>query len=130
MNTPISIVLHFSKAFDTLDHGILISKLKYYGLNGASLQLMENYISNCKQYATIDGKDSEPSQITTGVPQGSILGPLLFNIYINDIVNASELFKLIIYANDSTLSTTLELVMGNHDNSTINFKINYELAQD
>ncbi len=129
MNTPISIFLDLSKAFDTLDHGILLSKLKYYGLCGTSLQLMESYISNRKQYVTVDGTDSEPSQITTGVPQSSIRGPLLFIIYINDIVNASNLFKFIIYADDIILSTTLEIIMENQDNSTINSKINYELSR-
>ncbi len=107
----------------------LLNKLKYYGLNGTSLQLMESYISNRKQYVTIDGADSEPSQITTGVPQGSILGPLLFIIYINDIVKVSNLFKFIIYADDTTLSPTLEIIMENQDNSTINSKINYELSK-
>ncbi len=81
MNTPISIFRDLSKAFNTLDHGILLSKLKYYGLNGTSLQLMEIYISNRKQYVTIDGTDSEPSQITTGSPKAQFL-VLYFSLFI------------------------------------------------
>ncbi len=97
MNTPINIFLDLSKAFDTLNHKILLEKLN----------LMESYITNRKQYVDMDGVESDILSITTGVPQGSILGSLLFIIYINDIANASNLFKFIIYADDTTLSTTL-----------------------
>jgi hypothetical protein len=128
MNTPISIFLDLSKAFDTLDHKILIEKLKYYGINGVALKLMESYMSNRKQYVVMDGIESDLMNITTGVPQGSILGPLLFIIYINDIANSSKLFDFIIYEDDTTLSTTLEIIIENPNNTDLESKINLELA--
>ena len=104
---PLCIFLDLSKAFDTINHSILIQKLSYYGINGTPLNLMQNYLTNRKQYVDIDGTISDTTLISTGVPQGSILGPLLFIIYINDLSNASELFKYIMYADDTTLYTYL-----------------------
>ena len=105
---PVNIYLDLSKAFDTLDHHILLLKLKYYGLHGISLRLLESYLSNRMQYVMINDCSSKLIPITTGVPQGSILGPLLFVIYSNDLVNACELFKPIVYADDTTLFTVFE----------------------
>ena len=77
---PINIYLDLSKAFDTIDHIILIDKLKYYGVHGTNLNLFSSYLENRKQYTEIDNIKSNVLSITTGVPQGSILGPLLFII--------------------------------------------------
>ena len=104
--TPISVFLDLSKAFDTLDHSILLSKLEYYGIRNNALKLFKNYLSNRKQYVVLDTVQSNSVNIVTGVPQGSILGPLLFTIYINDIIKCSEKFKFIMYADDTTLLTT------------------------
>ena len=82
---PINIYLDLSKAFDTLDHNILLYKLNHYGISGSSLKLIESYLTNREQYVEIDNTKSKTQKIKTGVPQGSILGPLLFLIYINDI---------------------------------------------
>jgi len=128
MNTPINIFLDLSKAFDTLDHKILLKKLKYYGFNGMAYNLMESYLTNRKQYVEMEGVESELLTVITGVPQGSILGPLLFIIYINDIVSASNLFNFIIYADDTTLSTTLEIIIKDTNYGNIESKINRELA--
>ena len=122
-NTPINIFIDLSKAFDTLEHGILLSKLQYYGVNGTALKLLTSYLSNRQQFVQIEDNKSHTIKIAMGVPQGSILGPLLFIIYINDIVYSSDLFKFINFADDTTLFTTLN----NHDN--INETINEELSK-
>ncbi len=80
--TLINIYLDRSKAFDTLDHNILIQKFKYYGIKGINLELFQNYLTERKQYVDFDNTKSDMLDINTGVPQGSILGPLLFIIYI------------------------------------------------
>ena len=120
---PINIYLDLSKVFDTLDHKILLQKLKFYGITGVNLNVFENYLSGRKQYVEYIDVNSDILQITTCVPQGSDLGPLLFIIYINDIANAS-LFKSISYADDTTLSSVLSSFGVNnatykHDNINI-----------
>ncbi len=75
--------------------------------------LMENYLFNRKHYVEINESNSEILSLTTGVPQGSILDPLLFIIYINDIPHASKMFNFIIFADDTNLSTTIEIVFKN-----------------
>ncbi len=72
---------------------------------------MESYLINRKQYVEIDDSKSDMLNLTTGVPQGSILGPLLFIIYMNVIAHSSKMFDFIIYADDTTLSTTIEIVV-------------------
>ena len=105
--SPINIYLDLSKAFDTLDHEILLQKLNYYGIRDNALDLLRSYLTNRKQFTQCNDTNSIPLNITTGVPQGSILGPLLFIIYINDISNVSTSFYPIVYADDTTLSATL-----------------------
>ncbi len=128
MNTPVNVFLDLSKAFNTLDHEILLYKLKIYGINRASFKLMESYITNRKQYVEIEGINSEMSTLTTSVPQGSILGPLLFIIHINNIANSSKIFDFVIYADDTILSTTLEIVIRNTNDLAPDIKLNEELA--
>ena len=130
--TPISVFLDLSKAFDLLDHNILLYKLKYYGINSNSLQLLENYLTNRKQYIEFEKHKSDLKNITIGVPQGSILGPLFFNlfvvIYINDIVLAPKIFTPIIYADDTTLFSTLE-DFNLHNGCSISQNINNDLSR-
>jgi hypothetical protein len=121
---PFSIFLDLSKAFATLDHTILLEKLRYYGVDGAAHRLFENYLKDRKQYVDIDGTSSEMKPIIAGVPQGSILGPLLFIIYINDITFASNFFYFIIYADDTTLETTIEIAINKSLNANAEDKIN------
>ena len=121
--TPINVhvYLDLSKAFDTLDHNIMLHKLKYYGIEGTALRLFESYLNERQQYVDLDGTTSNNNRILTGVPQGSILGPLLFIIYINDIAKSSKHFNFIIYADDTTLCSTLKI---NADATQLNRELN------
>ena len=80
--TPLTIFMDLSKAFDTIDHSILLFKLKYYGIKDKAGDLFVSYLNNRKQYISLENTNSSFLTIKTGVPQGSILGPLLFTIYI------------------------------------------------
>lgn len=102
----LGIFIDFSKAFDCLNHTTLLDKLSCYGMRGVSSSLLQSYLENRKQSVIIDGHLSSPQDIKCGVPQGSILGPLLFNIYINDIVNLNHDVRYIIYADDTSVLLT------------------------
>uniref|UniRef100_A0A3B3I1E4 Reverse transcriptase domain-containing protein n=1 Tax=Oryzias latipes TaxID=8090 RepID=A0A3B3I1E4_ORYLA len=97
------IFIDLKKAFDTLNHDILLDKLEVYGIRGLALTWVKSYLTGRKQFVKIDEYTSETKEISCGVPQGSILGPLLFNIYINDIFNVSKLMKLILFADDTNI---------------------------
>ena len=89
------------KAFDTVNHQILLQKLNAYGIRGNMLKWFESYLTNKSQYVVYDGIKSDIYNVTCGVPQGSILGPLLFILNMNDICNVSELLFTILYADDT-----------------------------
>jgi hypothetical protein len=99
-----AVLMDLSKAFDCLPHDILLGKLSAYGLSPSAVSLLCDYLSNRKQQVRLEGCASEWEDVKKGVPQGSILGPLLFNIFINDIFYTIKESNLYNYADDNTLS--------------------------
>ena len=93
----------FSKAFDTVEHDILLNKLEHYGVCSQSLRWFKDYLHERKQTVSIDTERSDELDIVTGVPRGSILGPLLFIIYINDMPNCIENCSVNLYADDTVI---------------------------
>ena len=110
-----AIIMDLSKAFDTLNHKLLFKKLQAYGFDKKSLSFIESYFTNRKQRTKIGDSFSKYQRIITGVPQGSILGPLFFNIFINDLFLSIDKSTLCNYADDNTLYTS-----GNDANAVIN----------
>ena len=100
---PAIIFLDVKKAFDTVNHNILLKKLEHYGIEGVVLQWFNSYLSGRHQCTKVNGNVSKFMKLSSGVPQGSILGPILFSIYINDIINACNLSKPYLFADDGAL---------------------------
>ena len=105
------IYLDFAKAFDTVDHNVLLSKLKAYGVSGQLLTWFANYLSGRLQRVVIDGATSQWAPVTSGVPQGSLLGPLLFIIFINDLpdVAIGDVFTSL-YADDTKVYRNINTI--------------------
>lgn len=118
----IGIFVDLSKAFDTLNHKILINKLEYYGIRGVPLALIKSYLHNRTQYVSYHNYLSCHQPITCGVPQGSVLGPLLFTLYINDIEHACPELNFILFADDTNL------MYSNKDIWTLKRIVNNQLA--
>ena len=97
------IFLDLTKAFDTVDHNILIKKLEYYGIRGIVNDWFQSYLNGRAQFVSFDNISSPLQHISCGVPQGSVLGPLLFLLYINDFQTCAPYFEFHLYADDSNL---------------------------
>ena len=114
------IFLDLKKAFDTVNHDIIVQKLHCYGITGDELKFLRSYLSNRKQCCSVNGRVSDYEDIACGVPQGSILGPLLFIIYMNDLPTFVKDSIISMYADDTGLSSKISNA----------FEINSELLPD
>ena len=123
-DVPFSVFLDLSKTFDTIDHSILLNKLTYYGLDGFSLNLLKSYLNNRCQYVKFEYAKSDILSINFGVPQGYVLGPLLFIIYINDLPKANKIVNFILYA--VTLFSTIKSFNNNIPNKSTESAVNDE----
>ena len=102
-NIGCGVFVDLQKAFDTVDHQILLAKLNHYGIRGVSNDWFKSYLSNRNQYVSINGYESGLAALNCGIPQGSVLGPLLFLLYINDLNQAIKFCKVHHFADDTNL---------------------------
>ena len=128
---PFSVFLDLSKAFYTLYHHILLSKLAYHGIKSIALQWFKIYLTERQQYVEYQDVCSSTRELETGVPQGSVLGPLLFLIYVNDIHTVSKKLNFILYADDTTLTSPLCWFTHGAENDVchVSSRINSELLE-
>jgi len=115
------VFIDLAKAFDTVNHSILCKKLSYYGFRGKFNELIKSFLTNRKQYVSINGFDSENLDTNCGVPQGSTLGPLLFIIYINDLHFSLKFSTASHFADDTCL------IYASKNPKTLETNLNYDL---
>jgi len=121
-NVLVSIFLDFSKAFDTVNHAILLRKLFHYGIRGKVHRWFGSYLEDRMQYVSVNDSSSDVCTVNIGIPQGSVLGPLLFILYINDMSSSSNVLNFVHFADDTT-------VFMRHDNvDELKRMVNVELA--
>ena len=114
----LAIFLDLRKAFDTVDHNILIKKLNSYGIVDRTGGWFECYLSSRTQFCTLNGNKSKQKKVTCGIPQGSCLGPLLFIIYFNDFENSLQYSRASIYADDTNVTIASDDIQRMIDNAS------------
>ena len=102
-NVALGVFVDLKKAFDTVEHAILLQKLDHYGVRGKALNLLRSSLEDRTQYVCYGGYESERGKVECGVPQGSVLGTLFFILYVNDMVRANKDLELVLFADDTNL---------------------------
>ena len=114
----LSVFIDLTKAFDTCDTDILLEKLKYYGFCGISNYWFRNYLTGRMQYTSVNNVNSSLNELKCGVPQGSVLGPILFLLLINDLPNATNMFS-ILFADDTTLQLSSSNIVSLYEQANV-----------
>ena len=121
--STIGVFIDLRKAFDTIDHHLLLKKLQHYGIRRIVIDWLQSYLYNRKQYVEFDNVYSRLQDVVCGVPQGSILGPKLFILYINDICNVSDILRFVLFADDTNIFCS------HNDINTLYRQVNNELSK-